>query len=190
MVNPLGFSPLLSKWIAAPWNSGIALQLRRFPQYLHQAFSCHTIWRREFSDRLHLLCLRRFALSFKEKNETTRKEKGRQRTLTFLGFQSKRCYKWDQNSKTCAVLEGVVGWSQTLSCTYCWLKTSLKFCTGAEIKLRRQTKRHIYCLRVWCQMSQDVASISGVATGVKNQVLQRDILCEPQHRYNMFGRGE
>lgn len=50
MVNPLGFSPLLSKWIAAPWNSGIALQLRRFPQYVHQAFSCHNIWRREFSD--------------------------------------------------------------------------------------------------------------------------------------------
>lgn len=50
MVNPLGFWPLLSKWIAAPWNSGIALQLRRFPQYVHQAFSCHNIWRREFSD--------------------------------------------------------------------------------------------------------------------------------------------
>lgn len=69
LVNPLGFSPLLSKWIAAPWNSGIALQLRRFTIFptirsssfqIFQLSQYLTTWvfrLVKYILRLHLLCI-------------------------------------------------------------------------------------------------------------------------------------
>ncbi len=133
MVNTLSFSPLLSKWIAAPWNLGSALQLRRFT-----IFCTPTIRLSSFQLLQHLTgglfgLVKYLGIAlllylpdnystyipevrpFKEKDEAARTGGGGKdwaRYPDFLSFQSKDV-KWDRNSKTCAVLAGVIRWSQT-----------------------------------------------------------------------------